>query len=73
MRANDVRATDAVRHGAYVAFRLRPDDAAARAGAAVAALAARLGLVNEFDARGGDPPSAVRVPAPGRRRGRGAR
>ena len=59
MRANDVRATDAVRHGAYVAFRLRPDDAAARAGAAVAALAARLGLVNEFDARGGDPPSAV--------------
>ena len=59
MRANDVRSTDAVRHGAYVAFRLRPDDAAARAGAAVAALAARLGLVNEFDARGGDPPSAV--------------
>ncbi len=59
MRANDVRATDAVRHGAYVAFRLRPDDAAARAGAAVAALVARLGLVNEFDARGGDPPSAV--------------
>jgi hypothetical protein len=59
MRANDVRSTDAVRHGAYVAFRLRPGDAAARAGAAVVALAARLGLVNEFDAQGGDPPSAV--------------
>ncbi len=59
MRANDVRSTDAVRHGAYVALRLRPGDAATRAGAGVAALAARLGLVNEFDARDGDPPSAV--------------
>jgi len=59
MRANDVRSTDAVRHGAYVAVRLWPGDAAARAGEAVAALVVRLGRVNEFDAQGGDPPSAV--------------
>jgi hypothetical protein len=59
MRANDVRSHDALRHGAYVCLRLGRVNGAARAGAQVAALAARLGLVNEFEARGGDPPASV--------------
>ena len=59
MRANDVRSHDALRHGAYVCLRLGRVDGAARAGAQVAALAARLGLVNEFEAQGGDPPASV--------------
>ena len=42
MRANDVRATDAVRHGAYVAFRLRPGDPAALSGFLDAAAYTRL-------------------------------
>jgi hypothetical protein len=59
MRANDVRSTAPLRHGAYVALRRGVADANLRAGTAVAALVARLGLVNEFEARDGDPPSSV--------------
>src|SRR5262249_16714886 len=53
MRANEVRSTGALRHGAYLCF-----TGGKRAGAAVAARAGRLGLRNEFDAEG-HPPEAV--------------
>ena len=59
MRANDVRSNDILRHGAYVALRV-PDAARAQvAAAAVPALAAELGLHNEFETRDGEPSSAV--------------
>ena len=59
MRANDVRPTESLRHGAYLC--LRVPDAARRtvAAAAVPALAERLGLRNEFEAEGGPPPDAI--------------
>jgi hypothetical protein len=44
-----------LRHGAYVAFRVSPETPPARTGAEVRRLADRLGLVNEFEAAGGDP------------------
>ena len=52
MRAQRRPIADALRHGAYVCLR-GPGraDAAARAGAQVPALAARLGLANEFEAQ----------------------
>ena len=50
MLDNSVLAGDVIRHGAYVCVRLAEGaDPGALAGAAVPALAERLGLVNEFD------------------------
>jgi len=59
MRASDVRSTDILRHGAYVCVRAREADRAALARTPVGALATRLGLVNEFESVGGDPPASV--------------
>jgi len=59
MRANDVRSAEALRHGAYVCFRAPGPARAALAAAPVPELAARLGLANEFQAAGGDPPASV--------------
>ena len=49
MRADDVRSTEAIRHGAYVCLRLPPGARQVAAGAAVPELADRLGLRNEFE------------------------
>jgi hypothetical protein len=54
-RANDERSMEPVRHGAYVGFRVAPDRPPAHAGVDVHRLVDRLGLVNEFEAAGGDP------------------
>jgi hypothetical protein len=59
MRANEVRSGDVLRHGAYVCVRTRGADRAALAMAPIEALAARLGLANEFESVDGDPPAAV--------------
>ncbi|HKV44557.1 MAG TPA: hypothetical protein VJT32_07785 [bacterium] len=59
MRANDVRSTEAIRHGAYVCLSVPPDARRAVAGAAVPALADRLGLRNEFNPGDGHPPEAI--------------
>jgi hypothetical protein len=59
MRANDVRSTEVLRHGAYVCLTL-PEDARRRvAAAAVPALAERLGLRNEFAVTDGHPVEAI--------------
>ncbi len=58
MRANDIRPSEALRHGAYVCLTI-PDAARAAVRAApVQALAERLAFKNEFDG-GGDPPGAI--------------
>src|SRR3979490_1179618 len=49
MRANDVRPDEMVRHGAYMCLSVPTAERRAAAGAAVGALADRLGLRNEFD------------------------
>jgi hypothetical protein len=59
MKANDVRPADPLRHGAYVCFRAPGPARPALATAPVPALAARLGLANEFQAAAGDPPASV--------------
>jgi hypothetical protein len=60
MRANDMRSTDPVRHGAYFCVPLPEDGTTPTlAGAAVPALAARLGLCNEFEPGNADPPLAI--------------
>lgn len=59
MRASDVRPSDTLRHGAYVCVRVPPEARRAVAAAAVPALAARIGLANEFEARDGHPPEAI--------------
>src|SRR5262249_11727131 len=61
MRANDLRSTEAIRHGAYVCFNVPPSSRrlVATAGADVAALARRLGLRNEFEPGDGHPPEAI--------------
>jgi len=59
MRANDVRSTDILRHGAYVCVRVREDARRTVADAGVPALAARLGLMNEFAPADGHPPQAI--------------
>lgn len=56
MRANDVRSSDPIRHGAYVCL---SGARAALARAPVPALAQRLGLRNEFDAGDGHPDRAI--------------
>jgi hypothetical protein len=59
MRANDVRSTDAVRHGAYVCLSVPPGARRVVAGAAVPSLVDRLGLRNEFEPGAEHPPEAV--------------
>lgn len=59
MKANDVRSTDALRHGAYLCVSVPPGARRAAAGAAVQALADRLKLQNEFTAGDGHPPEAI--------------
>jgi hypothetical protein len=56
---NEVLSTEVLRHGAYICLTV-PRDARARvATAAVAALADRLKLRNEFDTESGHPPDAI--------------
>jgi hypothetical protein len=59
MRANDVRPSDILRHGAYVCLSVPAPARAAMARAAVPALAARLGLRNEFEGTDGHPADAI--------------
>ena len=59
MRANDVRSNEAIRYGAYVCLSVPTDARRAVAGAAVPALAERLGLASEFDAENGHPLEAI--------------
>jgi hypothetical protein len=49
MRANDVRSTDALRHGAYLCLRVPEPARRTLASLAIPELAARLGLTNEFE------------------------
>jgi len=59
MRANDVRSTEVLRHGAYVCLRVRDGARRAMVGLAVPALAERLKLRNEFEPGDGHPVEAV--------------
>jgi hypothetical protein len=59
MRANDIQPDVAVRHGAYICLRVPAGHQAAMAETDVGALAQRLGLRNEYDSSGGDPPESV--------------
>lgn len=59
MKANDVRSTDAVRHGAYVCLRVPPADRRAVASSDVDTLADRLGLRNEYEPGDDHPTDAV--------------
>jgi hypothetical protein len=59
MRANDVRSTEILRHGAYVCLTVPPDTRSTIARAAVPALAERLGFQNEFAPADGHPPHAI--------------
>ena len=58
MRANDVRSTEAIRYGAYACLKEPPARPVA-VGSKVTALAARLGLRNEFEPGDGHPPEAI--------------
>jgi hypothetical protein len=59
MRADDVRSTDPIRHGAYVCLSVPPDARRAAAETDVPALAERLGLKNEFETADGPPQEAI--------------
>jgi hypothetical protein len=59
MRANDVQSTAAIRHGAYMCLRVPPGARQLVAGAAVPALANRMGLRNEFEPGDDHPPQAI--------------
>ena len=59
MRANDVRSTESIRHGAYLCLSVPAGAHRVPAGAAVPALADRLGLRNEFAPVDGHPPEAI--------------
>ena len=60
MHANEVRSTEALRHGAYVCLNVSADARRAVADAAVPALAKRLGLTNEFEpGAAGHPSEAI--------------
>jgi hypothetical protein len=59
MRANDLRSTDVLRHGAYLCLRVPETARRALATVAVPALAARLGLTNEFEPGPDHPARAV--------------
>jgi hypothetical protein len=52
LRADDVRSMDPLRHGAYLCITISAETERAIADASIPALAARLGLQNEFDADG---------------------
>src|SRR4051812_190138 len=57
--SNDVLSTEVLRHGAYLCLSVPPETRRQLAGAAIPALAARLGLRNEFEPGTAHPPSAV--------------
>jgi hypothetical protein len=59
MRANDIRSFDPLRYGAYICLSVPAASQAAAAAADVPALAGRLGLRNEYDSAGGDPPQSI--------------
>jgi hypothetical protein len=59
MRANDIRSFDPIRYGAYICLSVPAASRATAADADVPALAERLGLRNEYDSAGGDPPQAI--------------
>ena len=59
MRADDVRSTEAIRHGAYLCLSVPPGARRAASAAPVPALADRLGLRNEFAHGDGHPPDAI--------------
>src|SRR5207237_5243481 len=60
MLDNSVLAGEILRHGAYVCVRLADGaDPRGVAGAAIPALAEKLGLVNEFEPAGGPPALAI--------------
>src|SRR5215467_799906 len=59
MRANDVRSSEVLRHGAYLCLRVPPDARQSAAGATIPALVRRLGLQNEFAVTDGHPAEAV--------------
>jgi hypothetical protein len=59
MRANDVKSTEPLRHGAYVCLRVPEGARRALVAAKVPALAERLGLENEFEAKDGPPADAI--------------
>ena len=59
MRANDIRSFDPIRYGAYLCLNVPASGRAAAAGADVPGLAERLGLRNEYDSAGGDPPQSI--------------
>ena len=59
MHANDVRSSEALRHGAYLCLRVGSEARRSVAGAAIPALADRLGLRNEFAVTDGHPPEAI--------------
>ena len=60
MLDNSVLSSEVLRHGAYVCLRLADGaDRRATAGAAIPALAEKLGLVNEFDPPAGPPAQSI--------------
>ena len=59
MRADDLRSTEILRHGAYVCVQVPERARRAVAGAGVPALGERLGLRNEFEPGDGHPPEAI--------------
>jgi len=59
MRANDTRPFAPIRYGAYICLSVPAASQAAAASADVPALAERLGLRNEHDSDGGDPPQSI--------------
>src|SRR5258708_206675 len=59
MWANDVQSTESLRHGAYLCLNVPAGARRDAAGAAMPALAARLGLRNEFEPGDGHPPDAI--------------
>lgn len=59
MRANDVRSNEPIRHGAYVCLSGPPAEWSSAAAAEVPALAARLGLRNEYEPGDDHPAEAV--------------
>ena len=59
MRASDIRSFDPYRYGAYICLRIPASRHAAAADADVPGLAERLGLQDEYDSAGGDPPQSI--------------
>jgi hypothetical protein len=59
MRANDIRSTEAIRHGAYVCLSVPPNAQPLAAATAVQDLADRLGLRNEFEPGDDHPTEAI--------------